>query len=83
MNNGNHKATLEEISRRKMEVLEKIRHQNKVLSKTMQDIISPFTPSHHQGKTSLMAKFNTGINIFEGVITGIKLYNRLRKALRK
>lgn len=82
MSTRNPRITLEDISRRKMEVLDNIRIQHKVLSEVSQHIFSPFLPPS-QGKSSLISKFNTGVAIFEGVILGIKFIYRIRKAFFK
>lgn len=83
MSNRNPRITLEEISQRKTEVLERIRVQHKVIAGVTEEMFSPLLPSSRQNKSSLITKFNTGMAIFEGVIVGIKFLYRIRKALQK
>lgn len=77
------KFTLEEISQRKQEVLQDIRIQHQVIADTTQEIFAPLMPSAHQGESSLIKKFNTGMAIFDGVMVGMKLLKSIRKVFRK
>ena len=55
--------------------------QKKALTKSAHRLIAPFTPAVHKGN-SLMRAFNTGMMAFDGVMLGIKLMRKFRRAFR-
>lgn len=83
MNHRDQRITLEDINRRKTEVLQNIRLQQKALTEATQEIFSPFLLPPGQSSHSLISKFNTGMAVFEGVIVGIKFLNRIRNMFSK
>lgn len=76
------KITLEDIARRKEEVLIEIRVQKEAMTATAKEIIAPLAPAASAGNT-LMRSFNTGMAIFDGVMMGIKIMRKVRSMFRK
>ena len=76
------KITLEDISRLKFEKLEEIRTQKKVMARTARSIFAPLGPAVSKGD-AIMRSFNTGMAIFDGVMTGVKIMKKIRRYFRK
>lgn len=76
------KITLEDIARRKEEVLIEIRAQKEAMTATAKEIVAPLAPAASAGNV-LMRSFNTGMAIFDGVMMGIKLIRKVRSMFRK
>lgn len=77
----NKKVTLEDITRRKEEVRKEITAQNKVIVSSVRNIFAP-EPTD-SSTSSLMRSFNTGMVIFDGVMTGIKIMRKIRAFFRR
>lgn len=71
------KITLEDIARRKEEILVEIRVQKDAMTTTAKEIFAPLAPAASAGN-SLMRSFNTGMAIFDGVMMGIKIMKKIR-----
>lgn len=72
------KITLEEISERKKQLLVEIRMQKENISSSAKNLFAPLAPA--TSKTdSLMRSFNTGMAVFDGVVMGIKIMQKIRK----
>lgn len=71
------KITLEDIARRKEEILVEIRVQKDAMTTTAKEIFAPLAPVASSGN-SLMRSFNTGMAIFDGVMMGIKIMKKIR-----
>lgn len=84
MNNqqSTQKITLEDIARRKEEVLIEIRVQKEAMTATAKEIVAPLASVASTGNT-LMQSFNTGMAIFDGVMMGIKIMRKVRSLFRK
>lgn len=76
------KITLEDISRRKEELLEEIRLQKKAMTATARDIFAPLAPANNKAD-AIMRSFNTGMAIFDGVMMGIKIMRKVRSYFSK
>lgn len=82
VNNNRHTPTsLEEIREMKLCAYDELQLQKKALAKSAHRLIAPFTPAVHKGN-SLMRAFNTGMMAFDGVMLGIKLMRKFRRAFR-
>lgn len=80
-NNTPKEITLEEISRRKAELRLKIEKQRSIIIASVKETFAP-TPS----ETSLhpvMRSFSTGLAIFDGVMTGIKIMRRIKAFFKR
>lgn len=79
MNNSTSKntiITLEEITRRKNEKREEVR---KSKARMVQTIRGMFVPEENKGGVEgLMQHVSTGIAVYDGVMTGIKIMRRIK-----
>jgi len=73
--------TLEEISQRKEKLLKDIRQQKEQMKATASDLFAPVKPTSKAG--AIMHSINSGMAVFDGVILGMKVIKRIRKAFRK
>lgn len=71
------KITLDDIARRKEELLEEICAQQKAMATTARNIFAPLAPAASAGG-AMMRSFNTGMAIFDGVMLGIKMIRKVR-----
>lgn len=71
--------TIDDIIQRKEETVNKIRTQHQIMSSISQDIFAPFLPSSSQEGYSFIKRLNTGMIVFNGVMTGFKLFKNIRK----
>lgn len=70
-------VTLESIARQKAVLLRQIREQKEIMTDITRDIFAPVAPA--TGKAgALMRAFNTGMALFEGVMSGLKLMKKFR-----
>lgn len=76
------KITLEEIARRKEELLGEIRAQKETMTTTARTIFAPLAPAASAGG-AMMRSFNTGMAIFDGVMLGIKVMKQIRNLFSK
>ena len=68
--------TLEEISSRKKEVQRQIKEQQQLMQSTAAGLFAPVTAAN---KVELfMNSVNSGMAMFDGVMTGIKVVRRVR-----
>ncbi|NDV66218.1 hypothetical protein [Bacteroides sp. 224] len=75
------KITLEDLTRRKEEVIREIRLEEEIMSEYSQRIFAPFLPS--MNNNPVLKKFNTGLAIFDGVMLGMKIFKGIRKIFKK
>lgn len=73
--------TLEDLTRRKKEIIAEIRLEEEIMSEYSQRIFAPFLPS--SDNNSILKKFNTGLAIFDGVMLGVKIFKGLRNFFKK
>lgn len=76
------KITLEDIARRKEELLIEICIQKEAMAATAKEIFTPLAPAASTGN-ALMRSFNTGMAIFDGVMMGIKIMRKVRSLFQK
>lgn len=82
MNDTSHtKITLESLRMQKLEALEELRAQKQIMADTAQTLFAPLAPAADKS-TSVLRAFNTGMAIFDGVMTGVKLMRKIRNAFR-
>ncbi|WP_455671992.1 hypothetical protein [Phocaeicola sp.] len=68
--------TLEEIARRKNEKREEVRKVKAQMTQTVHEL---FVPEENKGGVEgIMQHISTGIAVYDGVMTGIKIMRRVR-----
>lgn len=75
------KITLEEITRRKKELLAEIHVQKQAMTATVHEIFAPLAPANNKAD-AIMRSFNTGMAVFDGIMMGIKIMRKIRKYFR-
>ena len=78
---NNPKIALEDIIQRKDDLKKEIDAQNKIIIKSVRNIFAPEPAT--SSANSLMKSFNTGLAIYDGVMTGIKIMRKIRVFLRR
>lgn len=73
--------TLEEISLRKENVLKEIRQQKELMKATASELFAPVRPASKAN--AIMHSINSGMAVFDGVILGMRVIKRIRKAFQK
>ena len=74
--------TLEEIARRKEAVRGQLAAQRAEIAATVREIVAP-TPAAGTPTHPLVQGFRTGMMIFDGVMTGLKIMRKVRAFIRK
>ena len=72
-----HVITLEDIVRMKAEKLEEIRASKGRIRNAVQDLFRPKRADTDDNV--LMSNISSGISIFNGIMTGFRIINRIRK----
>ena len=80
-NNQNPKFTLEMICQQKEEKLAEIRASKQRMTESMSHLFKP--EASEDASQALMHNFNSGIAIFNGLLTGFKIIKRIRNFFRK
>ncbi len=75
------KITLEMIGQQKTEKLAEIRESKQRISETVRHLFKP--EETMEGTQGIMHNFNSGIAIFNGLITGFKIIKRIRNFFHK
>lgn len=73
--------TLEMIAQRKAEKLEEVKKVKENLSQTVRELFMPMEKKN--GIEGIMQHVNTGIAVYDGVRTGIKIMQRVRSYFRR
>lgn len=73
--------TLEDISKRKLEVLSQIKVQKETIQNTASDLFSPVKATNKM--ELVMNSVNSGMAAFDGIMTGIKIIRRIRSLFRR
>ena len=74
-------VTLDMISQQKAEKLAEIRASKQRIANNAREIFNPSETINIAN--SLMSNFNSGMAIFNGVMTGFKIIKRIRELFRK
>lgn len=77
------KLTLEDISQRKMEVVEEINIQKEIIVYSTQRMFSPFSSRNDVNGGNIFKKFNTSLAIFDGVMIGYKVFKNIKKIFKR
>ena len=78
----NSPLTLEDISRRKAELLVQIRQHQQEMGRLGKQLTAPLRPAANRGN-SIVRAFNTSLAVIDGIKTGIKLMRSFRNAFGK
>lgn len=82
MNNNNERQleykTLHDISRRKAEILNSIRKDQKMMGELWNDMFKPQKKSGKKG-LSLQTIMNTGVGVVDGALFAWKMYRKFKK----
>lgn len=73
--------TLEDICKRKEALKWQLEKQKSVIHSAVKETFSP-TPSE-KAAHPLMRKFSTGIAIFDGIVTGVKIIRKIKKIFKR
>lgn len=73
--------TLEMIAQRKAEKFEEVQQAKKKMVQTIRDLFAPV--EQKGGMEGIMQHVNTGIAVYDGVRTGIKIMQRIRSLFLK
>lgn len=74
-------TNLDEIRQMKTHTYRKLQQQKKAVGKSARKLVAPLAPAVSKGN-SIMRAFNTGLMAFDGVMLGIKLIRKFRRALK-
>lgn len=75
-------STLDEIRVLKEKALEDVRQQRKTLNATTCKLFAPLAPAASKS-SAITRAFHTGMAAFDGLMLGIRLIKKFRKAFRK
>lgn len=79
----NVKITLEDISKRKEEIRKEIEVQQSAIIGSIRNIFVPEPSGSASSASSMMRSFNTGMAIFDGVMTGIKIMRKVKAFFKR
>lgn len=73
--------TLESLTRMKTEKLEEVRASKKRINEQARELFTPLQPQ--KGTNALMQNISSGIAIFDGVMTGIRIMRKIQRFFSK
>lgn len=74
--------TLEDIALRKAELQKDIQEKKENIKELSRELFAPLEPATNKAN-AMMRAFNTGMAIYDGAMTGIKIVRRIRKLFRR
>ena len=74
--------TLEDIALRKAELQKDIQEKKENIKELSRELFAPLEPATNKAK-AMMRAFNTGMAIYDGAMTGVKIVRRIRKLFRR
>ena len=74
--------TLEDIALRKAELQKNIQEKKENIKELSRELFAPFEPATNKAN-AMMRAFNTGMAIYDGAMTGVKIVRRIRKLFRR
>lgn len=74
-------VTLDSIRQQKAEALHDLRAQKRIMADTARELFAPLALAADRG-SAIMRAFNTGMAVFDGVMLGVKLMRKVRKAFK-
>jgi len=76
------KFTLQAIADRKKKLLSEIQERQKAMTATARELFAPLAPAASKTE-AVVRSLNTGMAIFDGVVTGLKIMRKIRAYFRK
>lgn len=83
MEDKNTKISLEDITRRKEEVLTDIRWRQERMGDYIRRISAPFSRATNHDSNTLVKTFNKGMAIFDGFLIGMKIIKSIRSTFSR
>lgn len=74
--------TLEDIALRKAELQKDIQEKKENIKELSRELFAPLEPATNKAN-AMMRAFNTGMAIYDGAMTGVKIVRRIRKLFRR
>lgn len=74
--------TLEDIALRKAELQKDIQEKKENIKELSRELFAPLEPATNKAN-AIMRAFNTGMAIYDGAMTGVKIVRRIRKLFRR
>ena len=74
--------TLEDIALRKAELQKDIQEKKENIKELSRELFAPLEPATNKAN-AMMRAFNTGMAIYHGAMTGVKIVRRIRKLFRR
>ena len=74
--------TLEDIALRKAELQKEIQEKKENIKELSRELFAPLEPATNKAN-AMMRAFNTGMAIYDGAMTGVKIVRRIRKLFRR
>lgn len=74
--------TLEDIALRKAELQKNIQEKKENIKELSRELFAPLEPATNKAN-AMMRAFNTGMAIYDGAMTGVKIVRRIRKLFRR
>lgn len=74
--------TLEDIALRKAELQKDIQKKKENIKELSRELFAPLEPATNKAN-AMMRAFNTGMAIYDGAMTGVKIVRRIRKLFRR
>ena len=74
--------TLEDIALRKAELQKDIQEKKENIKELSRELFAPLEPVTNKAN-AMMRAFNTGMAIYDGAMTGVKIVRRIRKLFRR
>lgn len=75
-------VTLEDIALRKAELQKDIQEKKENIKELSRELFAPLEPATNKAN-AMMRAFNTGMAIYDGAMTGVKIVRRIRKLFRR
>ena len=74
--------TLEDIALTKAELQKDIQEKKENIKELSRELFAPLEPATNKAN-AMMRAFNTGMAIYDGAMTGVKIVRRIRKLFRR
>lgn len=79
---GNTAITLEDIAQRKAELQKRIQDKKEKIKGLSHELFAPLEPATNKAN-AIMRAFNTGMALYDGALTGVKIIRRIQKLFRR
>lgn len=79
---GKTAITLEDIAQQKAELQKRIQEKKENIKELSQELLAPLEPATNRAN-AMMRAFNTGMALYDGAMTGVKIIRKIRKLFRR